>query len=106
MSEASEQFVASKRRVSKNFKELISSAEELVRAAGAYSGEGVAAARSQLQVQLDVLKAQAAEVESTARDKCRQVSQNADAYVHDNPWNAVGLAAAFGFVVGILVSRR
>jgi ElaB/YqjD/DUF883 family membrane-anchored ribosome-binding protein len=106
MSQASEQFAASRRRMSSNFKELIDSAEELVHAASALSGEGVAAARIQLQTQLDTLKAQAAVVEANAIERYRDAKVKTDAYVHDNPWNAVGVSAAVGFLVGVLISRR
>jgi len=26
--------------------------------------------------------------------------------VHDNPWTAIGVAAAIGFVAGLLLNRR
>jgi ElaB/YqjD/DUF883 family membrane-anchored ribosome-binding protein len=29
-----------------------------------------------------------------------------DDYVRDNPWQAIGVAAAIGFLVGLVVSRR
>jgi ElaB/YqjD/DUF883 family membrane-anchored ribosome-binding protein len=29
-----------------------------------------------------------------------------DDYVHEHPWRAVGVAAAVGFLVGLLVNRR
>ena len=29
-----------------------------------------------------------------------------DDYVHDNPWQAIGVAAAVGFLVGLVISRR
>jgi ElaB/YqjD/DUF883 family membrane-anchored ribosome-binding protein len=37
-----------------------------------------------------------------ARDAARQ----ADQFVHDKPWQAVGIAAAVGLVAGLLISRR
>lgn len=36
----------------------------------------------------------------------RDAAQKADSYVHDKPWHGVGLGAAIGLVVGILISRR
>ena len=42
------------------------------------------------------------ELTSRARRSVRQ----ADRYVHDNPWQAIGVAAGVAFVVGLLVSRR
>jgi ElaB/YqjD/DUF883 family membrane-anchored ribosome-binding protein len=29
-----------------------------------------------------------------------------DEYVHENPWQAIGIGAAIGFLVGLVVSRR
>ena len=29
-----------------------------------------------------------------------------DDYVHDHPWQAIGAAAAVGFVVGLMMNRR
>jgi ElaB/YqjD/DUF883 family membrane-anchored ribosome-binding protein len=29
-----------------------------------------------------------------------------DDYVHENPWQVVGVAAAVGFLVGLMMNRR
>jgi len=29
-----------------------------------------------------------------------------DAYVHENPWRAMGFAASVGIVIGLLIGRR
>jgi ElaB/YqjD/DUF883 family membrane-anchored ribosome-binding protein len=36
----------------------------------------------------------------------KNVMTAGDSYVRDNPWQAVGIAAAAGLVVGLLVARR
>jgi ElaB/YqjD/DUF883 family membrane-anchored ribosome-binding protein len=36
----------------------------------------------------------------------RALVADAEKYVHENPWRAVGIAAFAGFVLGALVSRR
>lgn len=38
--------------------------------------------------------------------RARHSVREADRYVHDNPWQAIGIAAGLAFVVGLLVSRR
>jgi ElaB/YqjD/DUF883 family membrane-anchored ribosome-binding protein len=38
--------------------------------------------------------------------KARRLSQNADGYVRENPWVAIGVAAGVGVVVGLLLGRR
>jgi ElaB/YqjD/DUF883 family membrane-anchored ribosome-binding protein len=36
----------------------------------------------------------------------KDAAKNADKYVRDNPWQAVGVAAAVGLVAGLLIRRR
>jgi ElaB/YqjD/DUF883 family membrane-anchored ribosome-binding protein len=38
--------------------------------------------------------------------KSKEAARAADAYVHDNPWKAVGVAAGFGLLIGLLGGRR
>ena len=61
--------------------------------------EGVEAALARGKEQLHHLQEQAVECS-------RKVAQDADKYIHEKPWQAVGVAAALGVVVGLLVSRR
>ena len=36
----------------------------------------------------------------------REAAEKADEYVRDNPWHGVGIGAAGGVLIGILISRR
>jgi ElaB/YqjD/DUF883 family membrane-anchored ribosome-binding protein len=36
----------------------------------------------------------------------REAAQQTDKYVRENPWQAVGIAAAVGLVAGLLIRRR
>ncbi len=36
----------------------------------------------------------------------REVSVGADDYVHQNPWTGMGIGAALGVVLGVLLARR
>ncbi|WP_192937813.1 DUF883 family protein, partial [Klebsiella aerogenes] len=36
----------------------------------------------------------------------RETAARADEYVRENPWTGVGIGAAVGLVVGVLLSRR
>jgi ElaB/YqjD/DUF883 family membrane-anchored ribosome-binding protein len=40
------------------------------------------------------------------RGSARQAAQYTDAYVHENPWRAIGVGALAGLLIGYLVSRR
>ncbi|MEQ6437036.1 DUF883 family protein [Comamonas sp. w2-DMI] len=43
---------------------------------------------------------------SQAVDQSRALAQNADDYVHDSPWRAIGGALAVGALLGFMLSRR
>lgn len=45
-------------------------------------------------------------LEDSAIARGRDAAKSADLYVHDNPWKAVGLGAALGVIVGMLISRK
>lgn len=36
----------------------------------------------------------------------RALAADAEKYVHENPWHAIGIAALAGFVLGALLNRR
>ena len=36
----------------------------------------------------------------------KEIADRADSYVHDNPWTGVGIGAAVGVVLGVLLARR
>lgn len=43
---------------------------------------------------------------STAKDKAKKAGKEADRFASDNPWAAAGIAAAVGFLVGMMSDRR
>jgi len=96
----------SKNRLATDFKNLVSDAEALLRVTGNYTGEGVAQARARFEDRLNEIKGAMSEMQSVAFDKYKEAADNADRYVRDNPWQAVGIAAAVGILVGFLTTRR
>ena len=59
----------------------------------------VAARRSAAKLRLQ-------ELQGEAVDRAKDAARFTDDYVHDNPWTAIGVAAAIGFVAGLLLNRR
>lgn len=45
-------------------------------------------------------------LKTRAADRTRAVAHRGNAYVHDNPWVLVGVAAAAAFAIGWLAHRR
>lgn len=69
------------------------------------------------KTELDKLRSKAEQTlrESRARlsnagdaigNQTREAAAKADNYVHENPWTGVGIGAAVGVVLGILLARR
>lgn len=95
-----------KEKLIADVKLVIADTEELLRATAGQAGEKIADIRARTQDRLATAKIKLAEAEVAVMDKAKQVGRAADDYVHDNPWRSVGVAAGFGFIVGLLIGRR
>jgi ElaB/YqjD/DUF883 family membrane-anchored ribosome-binding protein len=93
-------------KLAQDLKIVISDAEELLRATASQAGDKVSAAREKIQDSLHQAKVKLAEVEDVLIDRSKEAARATDEYVHDHPWGAVGIAAAVGLVIGLLISRR
>jgi ElaB/YqjD/DUF883 family membrane-anchored ribosome-binding protein len=96
----------SKEKLVADLKVVVADAEELLRATASQAGEKVTAARERIQASLATAKVKLSEAERALLDKTKEAAKATDEYVRENPWQAVGIAAAAGLVLGILISRR
>ena len=96
----------SKEKLVADLKVVVADAEELLRATASQAGEKVSAARERIQASLATAKVKLGDAEQVLREKTKLAARATDDYVHDNPWQAVGIAAMAGLVLGILISRR
>ena len=85
---------------------VVTDAEELLKATAGQAGEKVAVARARAAESIDAAKARIAQAGYAAAAQTREAATAADDYVHDNPWTAVGVAAAVGVVIGILIAKK
>ena len=96
----------SKEKLVADLKVVVADAEELLRATASQAGEKVSAARERIQASLATAKVKLIEAERALLERTKLAARAADDYVHENPWQAVGIAAAAGLVLGVLISRR
>ncbi len=85
---------------------VIGDAEELLSATASQAGERITAARARVQDSLKTAKKRLAEAGGAAADRAKVAAQATDEFVHEHPWQAVGIGAAVGLVLGMLISRR
>lgn len=89
-----------------DFKVLVADAEALLKATASQGGEELAQVRARAEESLRVVKTRMANAQTELLLKTKEAAKVADAYVHDNPWQAVGFAAGFGLLIGLLSRHR
>jgi ElaB/YqjD/DUF883 family membrane-anchored ribosome-binding protein len=89
-----------------DLRRVVEDTEALLAATAGQAGERARDARTRAEDSLrqarDRLKGLEKEVVGRARDAARDT----DRYVHENPWQSIGIAAGVAFVLGLLLSRR
>jgi len=89
-----------------DFSAMLTEAEDLLKRAGNETGERAKDLRAQVEAKLLSAKLQLQELEGEAMDRAKAAARVTDDYVHDNPWGAIGVAAAAGFLIGLMINRR
>lgn len=85
---------------------VIRDAEGLLRATAAQTGDRVEEIRARAEESVRQAKARLVEIEGQALERARELAGDAEQYVRGNPWQAVGIAAGIGLLLGLLLSRR
>jgi len=91
---------------SSEIKNLIADVEDLMARIADLKDADVVRVRTKVQRAVDATKQSLADGAETIRQHAQDVASTADDYVRDRPWQAVGIAALVGAVVGILATRR
>ena len=97
---------ANKEKLVADLKVVISDAEEILRATAGAAGEKMGEMRERIEIRLRDAKARLADAEVALLDKAKAACNATDDFVHDRPWQAVGVAAALGLALGVLIGRR
>jgi ElaB/YqjD/DUF883 family membrane-anchored ribosome-binding protein len=98
--------VANKERLVSDLRVVISDTEELLRATAGAAGEKAGELRERIAIRLRDAKERLADLEAALVDKTKAAARATDDFVHEEPWKAVGVAAALGLALGVLIGRR
>jgi len=85
---------------------VMADAEDLLHATASQAGESAAAARARIQQNLHLVRERLLDAESAVVDRTREAAKSTDRYVHEHPWQAIGISACIGAIIGILIARR
>ncbi|MFI5447190.1 YqjD family protein [Polaromonas sp. UC242_47] len=89
-----------------DMKVVLSDVDDLLKSAAAATGDTAAALREKAAGKLKVATEKLSGLQEAARVKGKEAARYTDDYVHAHPWQAVGIAAAAGFLIGLLVNRK
>jgi ElaB/YqjD/DUF883 family membrane-anchored ribosome-binding protein len=95
-----------KSAASGEIKNLISDVEDLMARIADLKDADVVRVRGKVQRAVDATKQSLSDSADTIRRRAQDVASTADDYVRESPWQAIGIAALVGAVVGILATRR
>jgi ElaB/YqjD/DUF883 family membrane-anchored ribosome-binding protein len=95
-----------KATASVEIKNLLADVEELVARIADLQDADVERMRDKVQRAVDAAKQSFSEGADSVRRQAQSVADTADDYIRESPWQAVGIAALVGAVVGMLLTRR
>lgn len=96
----------SKDKLITDMKVVLADVEELLKSAAAATGDTAAALREKAAGKLKLATEKLTGLQEAALLKGKEAARRTDDYVHANPWTAVGIAVAAGFLIGLLVNRK
>jgi len=91
----------SREKLVEDVKVLTKDVQELLKATASMAGEKASEARVKVEESLKIAQDKLAVAQETLKAKGREAISATDDYVRENPWNAVGLAAGAGFLLGL-----
>ncbi len=100
-SNANQTAAITKDKLVEDVKVLTKDVQDLLKATASVVGEKAADARVKVEESLKVAQDKLSVVQENVKAKGREAAAVTDEYVRDNPWNAVGIAAGVGFLLGI-----
>ena len=87
-------------------KTLADTLEEVLNSSADKSKEEMGKLRSKAESALKESRARLGETSEAILRQTRETAARVDDYVRENPWTGVGIGAAVGLVLGVLLSRR
>jgi ElaB/YqjD/DUF883 family membrane-anchored ribosome-binding protein len=91
---------------SSEWKNLVTDVEDLIKKVANVDDAEIAEIRAKVQDTLARAKSSASAGIAAVRGRATEVSESTDEYVHENPWAAIGVAAAVGIIIGFVAGRR
>jgi ElaB/YqjD/DUF883 family membrane-anchored ribosome-binding protein len=93
-------------KLMRDLKNIAGDGEALVKAAAGDAREAVTGMRTRTEESLRQVRATVGDLRNDVAARARAAAQTTSTYVHDRPWQSIGLAAGAGLIIGLLINRR
>lgn len=98
--------VVTKDKLVEDLKVVAADADALLRETAGILGDKAKDARQRLEKGLKGVKERLGDLQQQSVEKAKVAARATDDFVHDHPWQSVGIAFAVGALVGVLIGRR
>ncbi|MBK0002339.1 stress response protein ElaB [Erwinia sp. S43] len=85
---------------------LTKTLEEVLKSSGDPADQKYVELKARAENSLHEVKSRISNASDTYYYRARQAVSRADDYVHDKPWQGIGVGATLGLVIGLLLARR
>ncbi len=89
-----------------DIKTILADVEELLKQTANTTGERAIELRENALTKLKQAKEKAAEAQAAVIEKGKKAAHATDDYVREHPWQAVGVVAGVGILIGLLINRK
>ena len=93
----------SKKQLIEEFHSVVAETESLVKALAAAGSESAGGLLASVEQNLAVAKKRFCALEQAAMESTKAAAKATDAYVHENPWQTIGIAAGLGGAIGVMI---
>jgi ElaB/YqjD/DUF883 family membrane-anchored ribosome-binding protein len=88
-----------------DFNKVVTETQGLLDSMTSATTEKTAALRASLEKRLKATKERLSEMQEVAVERATATAKATDEYVHENPWQVIGVATGVGIVIGLMLSN-
>jgi ElaB/YqjD/DUF883 family membrane-anchored ribosome-binding protein len=92
--------------VSREVENFLSDIDDLLKSKTSLGGADLSNLKDQIVEKFLDAKESVTAASNQAISRAKAAAATTNEYVHEEPWKAIGVGVAFGFLLGALVSRR
>lgn len=95
-----------RKKLAADLRAVIADTEELLKATAGQAGDKIQSVRARVEETLSSARARISSLEDSAVENVKASAKATDLYVHENPWQSIGIAAGVGLIFGWLLGRK